>query len=92
MGEVKKRQVLEREFDIPMTETLEEEVLQMCNLSEGVLDRGRAEGRAEGIAETTLASIKNLMETLGLTIEQAMAALKVPEIDRRKYAKQLGSQ
>ena len=28
---------------------------------------------------------KNLMETMGLTIEQAMAALKVPEGERQKY-------
>ena len=54
--------------------------------------KGRAEGRAEGMAENTLVSIKNLMETLGLTIEQAMVALKVPETDRPKYAKQLNSQ
>ena len=32
-----------------------------------------------------LASIKNLMETMDLTIEQAMAALKVPEAERQKY-------
>lgn len=38
-------------------------------------------GRADGI----LSSIKNLMETMGLTIEQAMAALKIPEGERQKY-------
>ena len=80
-----------------MTQKLEQEVSVMCNLSKGVMEKsmkkgmekGRAEGRAEGAAENTLASIKNLMETLGLSIEQAMAALKVPEVDRPKYAKQL---
>ena len=60
----------------------------MCNLSKGV----REKGHAEGVAENTLMSIKNVMETLGLTIEQAMAALKVPEIDRPKYVKQLNNQ
>ena len=84
-----------------MTQKLEQEVSVMCNLSKGVMEKsmkkgmekgmekGRAEGRAEGAAENTLASIKNLMETMGLSIEQAMAALKVPEVDRPKYAKQL---
>ena len=57
----------------------------MCNLSKGVREKGRAEGRAEGMANGILASIKNLMETMGLTIEQAMAALKVPEGERQKY-------
>ena len=32
-----------------------------------------------------LVSIQSLMETLGLTIEQAMTALKVPEDERQKY-------
>ena len=60
----------------------------MCNLSKGV----REKGRAEGVAENTLTSIKNLMETLGLSLEAAMAALKVPEVDRPRYAKQLNEQ
>ena len=45
--------------------------------------------RAEGVAETTLTSIRNLMETLGLSLDAAMDALKVPEVDRTRYAKQL---
>ena len=57
----------------------------MCNLSKGVRDKGRAEGRAEGHIERALSDLRNLMETLGLTIEQAMAALKVPETERQKY-------
>ena len=39
----------------------------------------------KGVAKGILSSIKNLMETMGLTIEQAMAALKVPEGERQKY-------
>ena len=57
------------------------------------IQRGRAEGqakgRAEGRAEVTLSSIKNLMETLGLSIEVAMNALKIPEDERAKYANML---
>ena len=36
----------------------------MCNLSKGVLERGRKEGIKEGIKENRLQSIKDLMETL----------------------------
>lgn len=50
---------------------------------------GRAEGRAEGIVKATLANIQNLMETLGLSLEAAMAALKIPENERQSYAEQL---
>ena len=46
-------------------------------------DRGRAEG--------VITSIQNLMDTMGWTIEQAMAALKVPEEDRPKYSKLLNN-
>ena len=68
-----------------MTETLEAEVHQMCNLSQGVLELGRAEGRAEGRTEGRteglLASIRALMASMGWSAEQAMEALKLPEID-----------
>ncbi len=91
-GEAKKRQVLEDEFDIPMTETLEAEVHQMCNLSEGVRDLGRAEGRVEGRAEGFLASIRSLMSNTGWPLEKAMEILGVPETDRPKYADLLQKQ
>ena len=41
------------------------------------------------MAESTLTNIRNLMETLGLSLDAAMAALKIPEVDCPKYAKQL---
>ncbi len=49
----------------------------MCNLSKGVEEKGVAKG--------ILASIKNLMETMNLSIEQAMAALKIPEAEQQRY-------
>ena len=47
---------------------------------------------AEGIEKGLVASIKNLMETLNLSVEEAMAALKVPEAERQKYADLLKEQ
>lgn len=65
----------------------------MCNLSKGVwekgMEAGMEAGRKEGAAQTMLNSIKNLMETLGLTIDQAMSALKVPDADQPKYLEAL---
>lgn len=97
--------ILQDEFDIPMTETLETEVETMCNLSQGVEERGRlrgrtegraegraqgrAEGRAEGRTEGILSSIRTLMDTMGWTMEQAMSALNISDEDRPKYAKLL---
>ena len=80
-SEAEKRKILQDDYDIQMTQTMEQEVSVMCNLSKGVRGKGVAEGMTNGI----LFSIKNLMETLGMTIEQAMAALKIPEAEKKKY-------
>ena len=87
-GIAEKRQVLQDDFDIPMTETLEWEVQAMCNLSQGVEEKGRIKGRAEGL----LASIRNLMTNTGWPLEKAMEILGVPETDRSKYADLLQKQ
>jgi response regulator of citrate/malate metabolism len=62
----------------------------MCNLSKGVEERGIARGLAQGLErglETgTLNAIRNLMETMKLTAEQAMEALKVSGAEKVKYA------
>ena len=88
-GAEKKRHILQQDFDIPMTQALERKVDVMCNFSQGVWEKGMEAGRKEGAAQNMLNSIKNLMETLGLTIEQAMSALKVPDADRPKYLEAL---
>ena len=77
-----KKKILQDDFDIAMTKTLESEVSVMCNLSKGVEERGIARGLETG----TLNAIRNLMETLKLTAEQAMEALKIPEAEKAKYA------
>ena len=53
------------------------------------LAEGRAEGHTEGIVQATLSSIRNLMETMHLTVQQAMDALKIPASEQEKYASQL---
>lgn len=84
-----------------MKEKLESEVSTMCNLSDGVeaigiekgiaigIERGIERGVERGIETNTLQSIKSLMETLHLTAEQAMEALKVPKESREKYIEML---
>ena len=67
----------------------EKEMDHMCNLSKGVENRGIRKGIAQGHEEERLNSIKSLMETLNLTIDQAMQALKIPSSEREKYAQML---
>ena len=84
-SEEEKRKILQDDYDIQMTQTMEREVSVMCNLSKGVREKGIAEGLAKGMTNGISASIKSLMETMNLPIEQAMAALKVPEAEWQKY-------
>ena len=72
-----KKKILLEEFQIRMTKTLEKEVSLMCNLSKGVEEKGIKEG--------ILSSIRNLMESMEWSAEQAMSALKVPETERPLY-------
>lgn len=72
----------------------------MCTLSKGVMEKGMAKGmeaglmkgRAEGCADGILRSLRGLMKTTGFTVEQAMAALDVPEAERPKYRELLKAQ
>jgi ABC-type ATPase with predicted acetyltransferase domain len=69
--------------DYHVAEAAREDGLQIGRIE------GHAEGRIEGRVEGMLSSIKSLMETLGLSIEAAMNALKVPEDERGKYVSML---
>lgn len=105
-----KKNVLESRFGIAMTEEMEGEVTEMCNLSdvleERAMEKGRAEGmekgmekgraegiekgRAEGIMLGVTNNIKQLMENLKMTAEQAMNALGIPKQEQAEYMKLIG--
>lgn len=76
-----KRKILQDDYDIQMTQRLESEVSVMCNLSKGVEEKGMAKGLTKGI----LASIKNMVKNMGVSVEQAMSVLEIPEAERQKY-------
>ena len=79
-----KKKVLEEEFHIQMNQAFEEEVSRMCNLSEGV--------EQKGIQQALTESIKNLMDTMNMTAKEAMDALKIKEEERSRYAELLKKQ
>ena len=76
-----KKKILQEDFGIKMTQELESEVSEMCNLSEGV--------EQKGIAKGIITSIRNLMESMGWSIEQAMDALQIPTEERNDYLNML---
>ena len=57
-----KRVILENEFQIPMTEKMEMEVESMCNLSDGVEQKGIQKGIAIGIEQTTMDVVRNMLK------------------------------
>ena len=70
-----KTNILETEFQLPMTTELENEVIHMCNLSDGVFEEGVAKGIAQGIAqgqqigETKGSEKERLRNTIGMIQE-----------------------
>ena len=76
---------MQEDFSIEMTKELESEVSVMCNLSKGVEEKGIRKGMEQGV----LASIKNLMESMKWSAEQAMDALKISGPDRKRYEDEL---
>lgn len=77
IAQTKKRDILESDYNIPMTRSMERGMSMTCNLSEGVWEEGFVEGKAD--------SLKNLMEAMSLTLDQAMAILKIPANEKQKY-------
>lgn len=55
----------------------------MCDYSKGILERGIE----RGIMTSVENSIRNLMDSMNWTAEQAMTALKIPEQQREQYRK-----
>ena len=68
----------------------------MCNLSEGVeqkgIQKGIQKGLQKGIQQALTESIKNLMDTMNMAAKEAMDALKIKEEDRSHYAELLKTQ
>lgn len=67
-----KKQQLEEEYGIRLTEDETKGLSKMCNLSEGVYDSGVLDGISQGILQEREASLRNLMENTGWSLEKAM--------------------
>lgn len=78
--------ILETEYGIPLDDKMREEVVTMCNLSQGIREKGRAEGRAagraEGRAEQEVRFILNMYHK-GYSLEQIadVAGKSMEEVD-----------
>lgn len=66
-----KLNIIGNEYDIPIEENLRKDVSVMCNLSQGIEEKGIAIGRAEG--EAKIKQIIYNMYNKGFTVEQIAA-------------------
>jgi hypothetical protein len=84
-----KKQILQNEFSIPMTETIEEEVSNMFNLSQALVEESEARGEARGFKigseQANLAAIRNLMKAMNFTAQETMWILCIPEDECANY-------
>ena len=89
--EAEKRRVLDA-YGITMTKKIDKEADDMCNFSKGILEKGIAKGRSQGLIEGITNSIEKLIKNMGMTVEQAMTALEIPEAERPTYRNLLDQQ
>ena len=82
MKAAEKSKVLKDEYNLVLTPDMEKKLTEMGSLAEGIAERAKAEGKESAI----LATIRNLMETLNLTAQQAMDAMKIPVAEQARYA------
>lgn len=61
----------------------------MCDALRELMKEDFEETKQETKQETLLETIKNLMDTMKWTAEQAMTAMKIPDADRGKYIAKL---
>ena len=88
-----KTKILQDEFSIQLNKKEEEEVKNMCNLSEAIFEdgmneglrRGIQQGMQQGMQQAFLLSIQNLMNTQHITVHQALDILGIPKEEKNIY-------
>ena len=66
-----KKAVLSEEFQIDVTEEIDQEVGVMCNLSDGLIEKGIEKGRVEGVLELLFSLVKDGVLTLSNAAQRA---------------------
>ena len=93
LTEQQKAEQLRKQFGIEVNDDTKKELSKMCNLSSGLKERaeavGEARGKAIGEESTWVKSVRNLMNSMQLTAQQAIDAVAVPAELRQKVLEQL---
>lgn len=62
LSHLEKKSILEEEYGIAMTREMDRRLDIMCNLSQGIKEKGRVEGRAEGMKQERIRAIQALLK------------------------------
>ena len=84
-----RKEIMNKEFQIPMTEEITKEVEDMCNLGYSIEIEALNKGKRKGKTENQLENIRSLMKNMHWTVEEAMNALDIPEKERKGLLKKL---
>ena len=71
-----KKDILERDFNIPMTETFESEVDDMCNLSQGVAEEAMQKGLQQGRTHILIELVNDGVFTIEKAAEKARMSVE----------------
>ena len=82
-----KKKRLEKYFDFNTNAELKEGVNNMCNLSEGIYQRGKEEGILQGKEEGLLLAAKKMIEN-GTSYEEVSKILDIPQQIIEDYIKE----
>ena len=91
MSSSERIEILDKKFDFDMSPDDKKEVSEMCNVSRGVYDKGMDRGITLGMDNSTIAAIKNIMQSLNVSSDRAMDILKVPDEKREYYKTRISS-
>ena len=90
----RKKKKLQDKYNLLMSVDMENEVEDMCNLSQGIVEDTTREVTRKVTKEVTkkktVEYINNIMESMGCTIDQAMKALKINPNEYAMYKDLMG--
>ena len=76
--------MIDFEFDINEAKEVWKEEAEARGLARGI-EQGMAQGLEQGETRERVNNLRNIMQTLNFTVQQAMDALKIPQEERDKY-------
>lgn len=92
MSAAKKGEILEKKFNIRMTQSMEKEMNTMCNLGEALAQEIAQEIAQENARSVYLNVLNSICTKSNYSVEQAMELAGIPENERPEYLELLHKQ